>query len=163
MTIKCLQCSTHECNYLLPAARWRHHGADKNSSVQSESDAGLIAAHTDLLCIPTRTKHSDKRWVENDGASGDLWVINVCLKWIWLPAGGPRGAAAGPTESLRLHQPVKLHFGNWQILHSPSEWRFSISFVQGGDLNQDGGFDSISVAAGRHALHRHGLNYQIHR
>lgn len=74
-----------------------------------------------------------------------------------------RAPQPASTESLRLHQPVKLHFGNWQILHSPSEWRLSISFVQGHDPNQDGGFDSISLAAGRHALHHRRLNYQIRR
>lgn len=37
--------------------------------------------------FPTKTKHSHKPWVGNDRLSGDLWIIDVCLKWIWLPVG----------------------------------------------------------------------------
>lgn len=57
----------------------------------------------------------------------------------------------------------KRHFSNWQILQSPSEERFSISYDLGGDPNQDSGFDSISEATARHEQHHRHLNDLIQR
>lgn len=49
-----------------------------------------LGTHTYLFCIPNKTRHSYTHWVGNDRLAGDFWVINVCLKWIWLLVRGPQ-------------------------------------------------------------------------